>query len=77
MEYTDILKNLPEWGFAVVAAIALFREMRREREAHAKQVSEIQTAHHAEVKELATVVQNNTIVLERLSEVIKNAESCD
>lgn len=76
----DIMQIVEQYSIAAVACagcIALFREMQSERKAHKEQLDRINAEHHEEVKELSTVVRNNTIVLEKLSEVIRNAENCD
>lgn len=73
MDVNTISTLISSVGFPIAAAAYMAYLNRKQSEDFNRSLAQLSEKHESEVEALREVVNNNTIVLERLTEVMRNA----
>lgn len=69
MEWIDILQS---FGFPVLSTVVLAYAVKYLFDNNAKQIERIETTHNNEIKAINETLQNNTLVMQELTYLIKD-----
>ena len=76
MDVNTILQAIGTVGFPIVCAIAMAWYVKYVTDRNREDIEKLNTRHQQEMKEVTTALNNNTLALQKLSDVIgkSNAE---
>lgn len=66
MDFNSVLAAIGSVGFPIVACIAIAVFFSRINDNYRQDLKELNTAHKDEIKNLSDVIQQNTLVIQRL-----------
>ena len=72
MDVNAILQAVATLGFPIVCAIAMAWYVKYMTDRNREDIDKLNTQHQQEMKEVTTALNNNTIALQKLSDVIGN-----
>lgn len=68
MEISTIVSLISSVGFPIVACVVMGMYVKSQTESHASQIDKMQDRYDAEIKEITTALNNNTVALTKLCE---------
>lgn len=75
MDVNAILQSVGTLGFPIVCAIAMAWYVKYMADRNREDVYKLNEQHQQEMKEVTTALNNNTIALQKLSDVIGKGDS--
>lgn len=72
MDVNAILQAVATLGFPIVCAIVMAWYVKYMTDRNREDIDKLNTQHQQEMKEVTTALNNNTIALQKLSDVIGN-----
>ena len=70
MDFQGTLQAITTVGFPIVACIALFYYIYKQSERHKEEINKLTEMHKEELNAITQALNNNTVVLAKLSEKI-------
>ena len=67
----DILTLIGQYAFPIVACIAMAWYVKDQGDKNREQLKDLRNEHTAEMKEVTAAVNNNTLVIQRLVDVME------
>lgn len=67
----DILTLIGQYAFPIVACAAMAWYVKDQGDKNREQIKDLRSEHTAEMKEVTTAVNNNTLVIQRLVDVME------
>lgn len=71
MDFATILELIGSYAFPIVACIAIFKKSSDDAKAYREEIRALTESHRAETDKLAETIQNNTIAVNHLADMIK------
>ena len=71
MEFVDVISNL---GFPIACVVALGLYVREQQKLFSDELSKQREEHKEEVKELTNTISNNTLVVQKLVDLLDRKE---
>ena len=68
----DILSIVGQYAFPIVACIAMAWYVKHQDDNNREQLNKIMEQHRTEMKEVTTALNNNTLALQKLSDVMED-----
>lgn len=75
MDVNTILQAVGTVGFPIVCAIAMAWYVKYVTDRNREDIEKLNTQHQQEMKEVTTALNNNTLALQKLSDVIEKGDS--
>ena len=75
MDVNTLLQAVGTVGFPIVCAIAMAWYVKYVTDRNREDIEKLNTQHQQEMKEVTTALNNNTIALQKLSDVIGKGDS--
>lgn len=75
MDVNTILQAVGTLGFPIVCAIAMAWYVKYVTDRNREDIEKLNTQHQQEMKEVTTALNNNTLALQKLSDVIGKGDS--
>lgn len=72
MDVNAILQAVATLGFPIVCAIVMAWYVKYMTDRNREDIAKLNTQHQQEMKEVTTALNNNTLALQKLSDVIGN-----
>lgn len=72
MDVNEILQAVSTLGFPIVCAVAMAWYVKYMTDRNREEIDKINTQHQQEMKEVTTALNNNTLALQKLTDVIGN-----
>lgn len=72
MDVNTLLQAVGTVGFPIVCAIAMAWYVKYVTDRNREDIEKLNTQHQQEMKEVTTALNNNTLALQKLSDVISN-----
>lgn len=72
MGLNEILQSVSTLGFPIVCAVAMAWYVKYMTDRNREEIDKINMQHQQEMKEVTTALNNNTLALQKLSDVIEN-----
>ena len=72
MDVNSILQAIGTLGFPIVCAVAMAWYVKYMTDRNSEDVDKLNEQHQQEMKEVTTALNNNTLALQKLSDVIGN-----
>lgn len=72
MGVNEILQLVSTLGFPIVCAVAMAWYVKYMTDRNREEIDKLNTQHQQEMKEVTTALNNNTLALQKLSDVIEN-----
>lgn len=72
MDVNTLLQAVGTVGFPIVCAIAMAWYVKYVTDRNREDIEKLNTQHQQEMKEVTTALNNNTLALQKLSDVIGN-----
>lgn len=72
MDVNEILQAVSTIGFPIVCAVAMAWYVKYMTDRNREEIDKINTQHQQEMKEVTTALNNNTLALQKLTDVIGN-----
>lgn len=72
MGVNEILQSVSTLGFPIVCAVAMAWYVKYMTDRNREEIDKLNTQHQQEMKEVTTALNNNTLALQKLSDVIEN-----
>lgn len=72
MDVNAILQAVATLGFPIVCAIVMAWYVKYMTDRNREDIDKLNTQHQQEIKEVTTALNNNTLALQKLSDVIGN-----
>lgn len=74
MDVNAILQGVGTLGFPIVCAIAMAWYVKYMTDRNREDIDKLNTQHQQEMKEVTTALNNNTLALQKLSDVISKED---
>lgn len=75
MDVNTILQAIGTVGFPIVCAIAMAWYVKYVTDRNREDIEKLNTQHQQEMKEVTTALNNNTLALQKLSDVIGKSDA--
>lgn len=75
MDVNSLLQAVGTVGFPIVCAIAMAWYVKYVTDRNREDIEKLNTQHQQEMKEVTTALNNNTLALQKLSDVIGKGDS--
>lgn len=75
MDVNTLLQAVGTVGFPIVCAIAMAWYVKYVTDRNREDIEKLNTQHQQEMKEVTTALNNNTLALQKLSDVIEKGDS--
>lgn len=75
MDVNTLLQAVGTVGFPIVCAIAMAWYVKYVTDRNREDIEKLNTQHQQEMKEVTTALNNNTLALQKLSDVIGKGDS--
>lgn len=75
MDVNTLLQAVGTVGFPIVCAIAMAWYVKYVTDRNREDIEKLNTQHQLEMKEVTTALNNNTLALQKLSDVIGKGDS--
>nr|DAY20780.1 MAG TPA: YvrJ protein family protein [Caudoviricetes sp.] len=72
MDVNEILQAVSTLGFPIVCAVAMAWYVKYMTDRNREEIDKLNTQHQQEMKEVTTALNNNTLALQKLTDVIGN-----
>lgn len=72
MNVNEILQVVSTLGFPIVCAVAMAWYVKYMTDRNREEIDKLNTQHQQEMKEVTTALNNNTLALQKLTDVIGN-----
>lgn len=72
MGVNEILQLVSTLGFPIVCAVAMAWYVKYMTDRNREEIDKLNMQHQQEMKEVTTALNNNTLALQKLSDVIEN-----
>lgn len=72
MEVNEILQAVSTLGFPIVCAVAMAWYVKYMTDRNREEIDKLNIQHQQEMKEVTTALNNNTLALQKLTDVIGN-----
>lgn len=72
MDVNEILQSVSTLGFPIVCAVAMAWYVKYMTDRNREEIDKLNTQHQQEMKEVTTALNNNTLALQKLTDVIGN-----
>lgn len=72
MDVNEILQVVSTLGFPIVCAVAMAWYVKYMTDRNREEIDKLNTQHQQEMKEVTTALNNNTLALQKLTDVIGN-----
>lgn len=72
MDVNEILQSVSTLGFPIVCAVAMAWYVKYMTDRNREEIGKLNTQHQQEMKEVTEALNNNTLALQKLTDVIGN-----
>lgn len=72
MDVNEILQAVSTLGFPIICAVAMAWYVKYMTDRNREEIDKLNTQHQQEMKEVTTALNNNTLALQKLTDVIGN-----
>lgn len=72
MDVNEILQAVSTLGFPIVCAVAMAWYVKYMTDRNREEIDKLNTQHQQEMKEVTTALNNNTLAIQKLTDVIGN-----
>lgn len=72
MDVNEILQSVSTLGFPIVCAVAMAWYVKYMTDRNREEIDKLNTQHQQEMKEVTAALNNNTLALQKLTDVMGN-----